>query len=329
MPGVLSQEEINALLSTSSQPEETITTETADGRRKQVRVYDFRHPDKFSKSHLHVIETIHQAFARQVAAALLVYMRQNVNFILASVEQIAFDDYTASLSAPTTLIVFSLSPLPGNAVMELNPTLTFMFYDKLLGGSGLALSENRELTDIERSVISGITTKILEAFKDSWSSITNFNPKIEAIETNPQLVQIVPPGEIMADIVFEVRMGATTGAMSICLPYLTLESIIPKLTRKVWFAAKSEAEKADAKQKGYIKESLEPVHLPVTVELGSVDITIGELLDLKVGDALQLGTRVDQELKVKIGEHVKFYGKPGILAKKYAVRTTSYAQGEE
>ncbi|HDP69624.1 MAG TPA: flagellar motor switch protein FliM [Actinobacteria bacterium] len=325
MAGALTQDEINALLTGVTREEEGVTNVTSEGRLKQVRIYDFRHPDKFSKAHLNAIENIHQNLARKIGAALMIYLRQNISFVLASVEQTSFDDYVTTLSTPTTLVVFSLSPLSGNAVLDLSPTLTFMFYDRLLGGAGMVLEENRELTDIERSVVGGITQKILNVFQEAWAGIQQFDIKIEVIETNPQLVQIVPPNEIVINIVFEVRMGETTGTMSICLPYLTLEPVIPKLTRRAWFSTKSQRKSADEKEREKIEKNLNKVSLPVVVELGVAEISIGDLIDLKPGDAIQLDTHTDEEVKIKIGNSVKFYGKPGILGRKLAVKTVSVA----
>jgi len=322
MSGALTQEEINALLTGATQGEEAVSA-VSEGIPKQIRVYDFRHPDKFSKVHLNTIENVHQNLSRHLGAALMIYVRQNISFTLASVEQTSYEDYMSGVSVPTTLVIFSLSPLPGNAILELNPTLTFMFYDRLLGGEGVALEENRELTDIERSVIEGISQKILAVFKEAWGGIVQVQPKIEAIEANSQLVQIVPPNEIVVSIVFEVSMGDNTGAMSICLPYLTLESIVPKLTRKVWFSAKSQKKGFDGKERENIKRNLKKVALPVTIELGTAELTIEDLIQLKPGDAIQLDTHTDEEVRIKIGDIAKFCGKPGVLGRKLAVKTTS------
>ncbi len=322
MSGALTQDEINALLTGATQGEEVAST-VSEEMPKQIRVYDFRHPDKFSKVHLNTIENVHQNLSRHLGVALMIYVRQNISFNLASVEQTSYEDYISGLSVPTTLVIFSLSPLSGNAILELNPTLTFMFYDRLLGGAGTVLEENRELTDIERSVIEGISQKILIAFKEAWGGIMQFQPKIEAIEANSQLVQIAPPNEIVVSIVFEVRMGDNTGAMSICLPYLTLESIIPKLTRRVWFSAKNQKKGFDEKERENIKRNLKKVVLPVTIELGIAELTVGDLMQLKPGDAIQLDTHTNEEVKIKIGNIAKFRGKPGILGRKLAVKTTS------
>lgn len=322
MSGALTQDEINALLTDGTQGEEVAPT-VSEKMSKQVRVYDFRHPDKFSKVHLNTIENVHQSLSRHLGAALMIYVRQNISFNLVSVEQTSYEEYISGVSTPTTLVIFSLSPLPGNAILELDSTLTFMFFDRLLGGEGMVLEETRELTDIERSVIEGISQKILIAFKESWSGIAQFQPKTEAIEANSQLVQIVPPNEIVVSVAFEVVMGDNTGTMSICLPYLTLEPIIPKLTRRVWFSAKSQKKGFDEKEREDIKRNLKKIVLPVTIELGTANLTVGDLMQLKPGDAIQLDTHTNEEVKIKIRNVDKFWGKPGILGRKLAVKTTS------
>ena len=53
--------------------------------------------------------------------------------------------------------------------MEFDPTITFSIIDRLFGGEGETLTENRELTDIELSVIEGIVIRILGNMREAWS----------------------------------------------------------------------------------------------------------------------------------------------------------------
>jgi len=327
MAGTLSQDEINALLSSVSAGKQIDVEEPAiePSGPKHVRIYNFRHPDKFSKSHLSTMELIYEGFSRQLKTALFVYVRQSINFSLASVEQQSFEEYVEALPTLTSLITFKMKNLPGSAVLEISPDLTFLILDKLLGGAGDHITKVRDLTEIEQVIIRKVADRILMAFRAAWEEIHDIGPMIESLETNPQLLQIVPPNEIVAVATLEVRIGESTGAMSICLPYLTLEPIMPKLTRQTWFSAKFEHKDGDKTESINIRENINQVKLPVSIELGRTKVTIRDLLQLKPGDSIRVDTPSNHDIKVLINGKVKFYAQPGVVGKRLAVKTTGVA----
>jgi flagellar motor switch protein FliM len=325
MAGTLSQDEINALLSgSSSAGVDTFEEEQLEAANtKHVRIYNFRHPDKFSKSHLSTMELIYEGFSRHLKTVLFVYVRQSINFSLASVEQQSFEEYVESLPTPSSLITFKMKNLPGSAVLEISPELTFLILDRLLGGMGDQPTKIRDLTEIEQRIIRKVAERILMAFRMAWDEIHDVEPLIESFETNPQLLQVVPPNEIVAIATLEVRIGEATGAMSVCLPYITLESIMPKLTRQVWFSAKFDQKDDEEIENRRIRENISRVMLPVSVELGRVKISINDLLHLKPGDAIQLDTPANNDVRVLVNGNLKFYAEPGVIGKRLAVKTTT------
>jgi len=325
MAGTLTQDEINALLSSASPGAlEALEEESpsAPASSRHVRLYNFRHPDKFSKSHLSTMELIYEGFSRHLKTALFVYVRQSINFSLASVEQQSFEEYVESLPTPSSLITFKMKDLPGSAVLEISPELTFLILDRLLGGTGDQPTKVRDLTEIETVIIRKVSERILMAFRMAWSEIYDVEPFIESIETNPQLLQVVPPNEIVAIATLEVRIGESTGAMSVCIPYLTLETIMPKLTRQVWFSAKFEHRSTEKAENLKIRGNIDKVALPVSVELGRTKISIKDLLHLKPGDSIQLDVSANHDVKVLVNGKIKFYAQPGVVGKRLAVKAT-------
>ena len=327
MAGTLTQEEINALLSSSASGMEPLEEEPLGSSTdsKHVRLYNFRHPDKFSKSHLSTMELIYEGFSRHLKTALFVYVRQSINFSLASVEQQSFEEYVESLPTPSSLITFKMKDLPGSAVLEISPELTFLILDRLLGGMGDQPTKVRDLTEIETVIIRKVSERILMAFRMAWSEIHDVEPSIESLETNPQLLQVVPPNEIVATATLEVRIGEATGAMSVCLPYLTLESVMPKLSRQVWFSAKFEHKDGEKAENSRIRGNISKVKLPVSIELGRTKISINDLLQLKPGDSIQLDTPANHDVRVLVNGRIKFYAQPGVIGKRLAVKTTRVA----
>ncbi len=339
MPSTLSQEEIDALLADGPSEEEKAAGQTVEGpepsstesgeESKSIKNYDFQHPDKFSQPHLSAMQRIHEELARQLGATLYIYLRQNTNFILNSVKQITFGEFISGFSGPATLVLFSLHPLQGNAILAMDNNMTFMVFDRLLGGTGEIGKADRELTEIEKGIIKKLANKILGVFGQAWSGVIEVKPEVEAIETHAELVQVIAPNEAVALVSYEVEMK-DMGFMSICLPYLMLEPITSKLGRQIWSSTGSESEDSHKVERELLEKNLRSISLPMTVELGKTTIAIRDLLQLQIQDAIQVDTTSDGEVSVQIQGHTKFYGKPGVLGNKLGVKINSISrEGDE
>jgi flagellar motor switch protein FliM len=232
MADILSQEEIDALLSTVSDDgikEEQL--EEIDFTPKKVSVYDFRRPDRVSKEQLRSIRNLHDKFARNFSSTLSNSLRLITDITLVSVDQMTYGEFLMSLPDPTSFNIISMIPLEGNAVLEINPSLIFPIVDKLLGGPGQPLYKVRELTTLEHHIIEGIMGLMLEDLEDVWRQILpNIRFKKEISENSPQIVQIVAQNEVVVLIVFEVKFGEVSGMINLCLPAITIEPILGKIS---------------------------------------------------------------------------------------------------
>ncbi|HZD58990.1 MAG TPA: flagellar motor switch protein FliM [Anaerolineae bacterium] len=328
MAGMLTQDEINALLSTA--PGDGLTTIKEDSARvsldaKHIQVHNFRHLSTFSEGHLGAVGFIYEAFLRYLEAALLSYTRQDMSFSIASVEQLPFEKYRGALQNPSSLVVFTIQGLPGRAILELSPELTFLILEKLLGGAGDRSSAMaRCLTEIERGVIGKAAKKILVAFSTACSKIHDGEPVVEALTTSPEFLQVIPPHEITEVAVFEVVVEDAIATMSICLPHVMLEPLMPKAGQAERSATSGRAN-SDVPGGVRIAKTLNRVSLPVSVELGRAKISIKRLLQLKPGDVIRLDTPADSDIRVLVNGRVKFYARPGVMGERVAVKTTGIA----
>src|ERR1700723_1889084 len=138
--------------------------------------YDFRRPDRIAKDQLRSIHMLHENFARSLAASLSAYLRAYVAVNLVSVEQLSFMEFTQCLPSPTCMISLGMRPFDGNAVMEINPTLVFPILEMLLGGSGkIATKINREITEIEQSIMEGLLRIVLNDLRTAWHAVTTID----------------------------------------------------------------------------------------------------------------------------------------------------------
>lgn len=322
MNEVLSQDEIDQLLTAITSGDSATDDFKPVSDTRKIKIYDFKRPDKFSKEQLRTVSNMHETFARLTTTSLSAQLRSLVHVHVASVDQLTYEEFIRSIPTPTTLAVVNMDPLKGNAVLEIDPAITFCMIDRLFGGRGvMATSKNRDLTDIEQSVMEGIIVRILANMREAWTQVIDLRPRLGQIETNPQFAQIVPPSEMVVLITLETKVGDEEGMMNFCIPYLTIEPIISKLSSQFWFS--SVRRSSTTQYLGTLKEKLASVDMEVVAEVGSINIPVREVLSLRTGDIVRLtDTKVGDPLVLSVGNKKKFYCQPGVVGKKMAVQIT-------
>ena len=319
MTEILSQDEIDALLTAISTGEVDTTDYSAAKEQRKVKIYDFRRPDKFSKDQIRTLQMMHETFARLTTTALSAQLRALVSVHVASVDQLTYEEFIRSIPNPTTLAVVNMDPLKGSAVLEIDPSITFTIIDKLFGGTGESTKISRELTDIELSVMEGIIVRILGNLREAWSNVIDLRPRLGNIETNPQFAQIVPPNDMVVLITLETKVGEVEGMTNLCIPYITIEPVISKLSAQYWYSSIRKG--ATDENMTIIQSRLETVELPIIAEIGEVEVTMKEVMDLQSGDVVKLpNTKVNSEMVIRIGGRKKYKCRPGLIGSRLAVQ---------
>ncbi len=328
MPDVLSQGEIDELLKAISTGELDVTEVEQDTKEKKIRVYNFKRPNKFSKEQLRTFEMIHENYARLISTFLSGYLRSYVNVEVTSVEQLTYYEFTNSLANPTIMALSDFKPLSGTLILEINPSITFEIIDRVLGGQGKNEFKMRSFTEIELTIMENIVRKMLSLLAEPWKNVVEIYPKFEKIETNSQFAQILSPNETVALITMRLKLGEVEGFINLCIPHLTLEPIISKINMKYWF--KNSGEETTEEDLRVLKQRLENAEVTLKVYLGKCMILVEDILDLQVGDVIQLDQKRNQPLEMFVDGRLKFTVKPGIKEKKIAVKVAEVLKkGEE
>ncbi|SHI67735.1 flagellar motor switch protein FliM [Propionispora hippei] len=318
---VLSQSEIDDLLSALSTGVVSAEDIQTEQKQKKIKVYDFKRPDKFSKDQIRTLYMLHENFARLLNTYLSTHLRTLVHIDVASVDQLTYEEFIRSLPNPSVISVFQMRPLKGNVILDINPNIVFSIIERLFGGSGQAPGKPRALTDIEEAITKRVISKALESFQEAWKQVVTIEPRLEVIETNPQFTQIVPPNDMVVIVTLQTKIGQTEGLINICIPYLVLEPIMSKLTTTFWVSSASTRQSLP-EHINALQRKLERTFIPMIVELGGSIITVQELLGLTVGDVLQLDTKFEEDLLLRIGQREKFKCKPGLSGSKVAIQIT-------
>lgn len=321
MTEVLSQDEIDQLLTAISSGEVESQDVQQATDQKKIKIYDFKRPDKFSKDQIRTVSIMHETFARLTTTSLSAQLRSLVNVHVASVDQLTYEEFIRSIPNPTTLAVINMDPLKGSAILEIDPAVTFSIIDRLFGGQGEGTKLARDLTDIEQSVMEGIIVRILGNMREAWSTVIDLRPRLGTIETNPQFAQIVPPTEMVVLVTLETKVGEVEGMMNFCIPYLTIEPIISKLSAQYWYSSVRRG--TTTENLNILRERLSKIEVTITAEIGKMDLTVRDVLNLRIGDVIRLySVRVGDPMVLNIGDRKKFLCAPGMVGNKLAVQVT-------
>jgi flagellar motor switch protein FliM len=323
----LSQAEIETLL--ASLPMEEGGEAAASLRpmpSRQVRTWDFRRPDKFSKDHMRSLLALHQNFARIASSALTARLRTTVTIRVTSVDQGLYEEYIELLPTQSLVNVTSLKPLEGNIIVEFQPELAMVMLDRLLGGHGGVIDTPREMTDIELALVRNLVRTLLSSMREAWTNLAEIDPVVEETSANPQLVQVAAASDIVVIVLLEVQVGNRLGTVSLCIPHLVLEPLMQRLSAQVWVVS-NRRQAVSPEVRAQIVDNLRHAKVKLSAVLGETLVTLDELRRLQEGDVLMLGPGAVEAVALDVVDQRTFTGRPGILGGRMAVQITEVERG--
>lgn len=316
MADVLSQREIDALLSAMSS-EDKQTQEYQKSNETHYKVYDFKRAMRFSKDQIRGLTRIHDTFARLLTTFLSAQLRTYVQIKIASVDQKPYEEFIHSLPKMTILNSFDVPPLEGRFLMEINPHISYAMMDLLLGGRGASINKVENLTEIETKILKQMMSRTLQTFREAWQSVVDLEIQNKDLEVNPQLLQMISPNETVVVISLDVTIAEATGMMTICLPHVVMEPIIPRLSGR-WMQENKKQNRPEGIEQ--LKDRVQETTVPLKAELGHSDISVQEFLQLDIGDVIELDQSISKPLSLCVGDEAKFMVQPGKKGRWLAVQ---------
>ena len=319
---VLSQAEVENLLSAMDSDQAGSSAPSGSNKassvREKITVYDFKRPERVGKEQMRALQTMHEGFGRNFGAALSAMLRTIVEVKLTSVDQLTYSEFVFSLENPTCFNLINAEPLEGQLIVDINPSVLFPMIDRLLGGSaGGETPARRPLTEIELRLVSRITGLFLKEMQHAWENVMNLDLSVERVESNPQLVQIIPANEVVVLISFELTVGETRGMVNLCIPFNSIEHIGHKLTANSWVSYSKRPPTAESIQ--LISDRISAAPVEMVIELAQTSIATADLINLRVGDIIASEKDIHDPLVVSVEGRPKFHARPGQIKGRKAI----------
>lgn len=321
MNQVLSQSEVDALLSAVSDnrvdgEEPGSESESVSG----VVGYDLANQDRIIRGRMPTLDIIHDRFIRLFRVTLSNALRKMANISVNSTGPLKFSEFMNSLPLPSCLNILRLDPLRGAAVMVIESKLLYALVDSFFGGNDVPYTkiEGKDFTQIEIKIARRVVLSAIDDLEKAWEPVYPLKIGYSRTEINPQFVAVVPPSDVVIATTFDVELEKVSGTIKLVIPYATLEPIKSKLS--VGF--QSEQLEVDFIWINRIKEKIMQTNANILIRLGEATITVKDLLDLSVGDIIQLDSDATMPLEILCENISKFKGIPGTLKGNRAIKIT-------
>jgi flagellar motor switch protein FliM len=287
--------------------------------REKVMPYDFKRPERVGKEQMRSLQSLHEGFGRNFGAALSALLRSIVEVKLTSVDQLTYGEFVFSLENPTCFNLLRAEPLEGNLILDINPSILYPIIDRLLGGGKDAGPVSRRpLTEIELRLVGRITGLFLHELKHAWDGVLPLKLSVDRVESNPQLVQIVPPNEVVVLISFELTLGELRGMINLCIPFNAIERVSSRITSNSWVTYGKTS--ATTETRAAIGERLDQAEVELIVTLAETKITTSDLIGLRVGDIITTDKDIHLPLDVAVQGEPKFHASVGAYKGCKAIR---------
>jgi len=312
MPDILSQNQIDELLSQLSSGKVDISTVETEKSTKKIKLYDFSSPRKLSKDNLRNLSNVFELYARHISSYLSGLLRAYCNVELAMIEEQRYAEYNNALPDSVLVAMVDFKPLDGIILMEASRMVIYTLIDRLLGGSGSIVSVNRDFTEIEIGIMERIYRQFTGFMQEAFVDLVDGTASLSKIETNARMMQVYGANQMMIIVVLNVTLDESAGTLTICIPWINLENILS--ARNLDFKVKSTTENTQL-----LKDQMKSVNVMMRCILGQTTLTLNEIVNLQAGDVLRINKKADECVTVMLGEKPLYYGRMGLKKNRMAV----------
>lgn len=294
----------------------------SEAKKREVKPYSFKGSDQVPKTQIQSIHGIYEVYAGKISSSLSKKYRLNISAQVLSVNQNTFGEFRETLQTPSIMGIVDMSPMRGEALIEVSPNLVFNFIDRMLGGRGELISLTRPLTDIEMKLVEEILRGFTNDLKTALQGIVVTDARLTNVLTNPRFIQIASNSDICISGSIEIKISEITGIIIFCAPAMITDAIIEGLSgEKVTSGGRKSIQNLVTSPEDQIKtkELVKGVEFPFVVSLGQIDSKASDVMNLQIGDVIRLNTRVTDYLVATVGDIPKYKCKHGRVGSSLAV----------
>jgi flagellar motor switch protein FliM len=314
---ILSQEEIDALLTAMDSGEVSIEEAPEEDSPSEARPYDLTAQSLMLRDQFDALDEVYDKFINLLNVSLTSSLQHPIEVKMVSKEIVKFGEFLQAFANPTGFSIYTMEPLIGSAIMAVEPNLGFALIDCMFGGEGKPLKTIREFTQIERHMLDKFYIDVLRELQRAWKVAYDIKFVQKKTETKPEFVNLVSPGDLVLTFVVSVSGEEFSGNIHICTPFLMLEPIKDKLSSR--YLREKDRAHVFRDQLGHL---LKDTDLQLVAELGTTIRNIGQILEMERDDIVRINTGPQDPVVVKVEGVPKYLGMPGVIKGNRAIQIT-------
>ena len=320
MAEILTQNEIDQLLRDLNNGSVAATAE-APQVGPRIKKYDFRTANKIPRDQIKTLGIIYENFARLLATFLTGTLGVFTEASLISLEEQSYQEFTNSAPPNSLLAILKMEPLQGPTLFQVSPDIAYAILECLLGGPGSLSANRRMFTEIDLVILEKVIKQMLPLINEAWDKIAKVDTILENLETSLQFAQIVQANETIVIITINVQIGEVEALINLCLPQIAFEPVTKNLNTRLLNHGRVERQKDESLQET-ILDLIRSTAVPIKAILSEATVTVGELMNIQVGDVIQLDNKLTDHLVLKIGHIPRLEGVLGVKGNRYAIKVT-------
>src|SRR5256714_3859462 len=272
-----------------------------------------------SYERLPMLEIVFDRLVRLMTTSLRNFTSDNVEVSLDRITSVRFGDYLNSIPLPAILAVFKAEEWENFGLITVNSSLIYSIIDVLLGGrrgQAAVRIEGRPYTTIETDLVERMIEVVLADAELACKPLSPVKFNIDRLETNPRFAAISRPANAAILVRLRIDLEDRGGNVELLLPYATIEPIRDVLLQMFM----GEKFGRDPTWEGHLATEIGQAEIAVDAVLYEAKLPLKQLMNLQVGDTLELELRPDALVSVRCGDVILTEGRMGRVGDRVSVR---------
>ncbi len=295
---------------------------------EDIRLYDFKKSEKFSIENIRYFTLMSEEFCKTSNMQISYETKkEHLKMSIYNSNQSTYSEFTEVINTDNVVVEYSVSPLVENLTLFLDKSVVLSLVDLLLGGNGKMESLDRELTNIDLELFKYLVDNLL---KRVYIPYEYDDIEIVNIYTNAVQYQKLKNKDIVYESTINVFLdNDNIGDIRFCIPYKSMEPVICDLVNNnVRSINRLDDDNSNDIFSKEVFNFTKDVNVDICAKLGTAKVNISDLLNLEIGDVILLDQRINDDIKISVGDAEVYKGKPGLLGIKKGIEITDILNKE-
>ncbi|RJG52767.1 flagellar motor switch protein FliM [Sphingobium terrigena] len=236
-----------------------------------------------------------------------------------------FAAWSAQVPAFTSISIYRMSPLKGQVLLRMDAAMISTLVDCFYGGIGnRPLPPRGEFTPTEDRLIARLSESFLARLVETWADILPLDPALIMRETGVGFAASAQPGDQM--VVQRFMISITRDQLwpvDLVFPLAALRAVEPLMGTKL----PADDEQKDPVWQARIARRMRDIRLPARTVLARPNLSLAELMQLKVGDVIPV--TIGRSLPLIVGNRIVARGSIGEQDGRAAFQIEKIVQGPD